>query len=65
MALARFLYGVAVGLVFGWVALVWLETLDTRWLLVAAALSLGLALLLHQRATREKRGRRWRRTTDL
>lgn len=65
MASARFLYGVAVGLMLGWIVLVWLEAVDTRWLLVAAALSLGFALALHQRVAREKRGRRWRKTQDL
>lgn len=65
MASARFLYGVAVGLVLGWITLVWLEAFDTRWLLVVAALSLGVALVLHQHVARERRGRRWRRTTDL
>ena len=65
MASARFLYGVAVGLVLGWTVLVWLDAVDTRWLLVVAALSLGVALALHQRVSREKRGRRWRKTSDL
>jgi hypothetical protein len=58
---AKFLYGLAVGLLTA-LGIVAFSESSSRWILVAAAAALALALFAHQRAVARSKGRRWRKT---
>jgi hypothetical protein len=57
----KFLYGLAVGLIVALGIMAFSES-SSRWILVAAAGALALALFAHQRAVTRSKGRRWRKT---
>lgn len=57
-----FLYGATAGLVAAWLAIATMTSIPSKWLLVGAAVTLALALLLHQRHVSLRKGRRWRKT---
>lgn len=58
---AKFLYGLASGLLAALGIMAFSEA-SSRWILVAAAVTLALALFAHQRAVARSKGRRWRKT---
>jgi hypothetical protein len=60
---AIFAYGVAVGLLVAYVAGQLLYALSGEWLLIGAAIALGIGLILHQRQVSLSKGRRWKKTT--
>lgn len=58
---AKFLYGLAAGLL-GAVGIVAFTESSSRWILVVAAATLAIAVFAHQRALARSKGRRWRKT---
>lgn len=60
---AFFLYGTAFGFVAAWALNILIESANSPWLLVGAAVALALALAVHQRHVSLSKGRRWRKTT--
>ncbi|HEU4320635.1 MAG TPA: hypothetical protein VFS66_11190 [Acidimicrobiia bacterium] len=63
MPRARFFYGVSAGCGIGWLLITF--ELFAGWILLAAALTLGIAIALHRQHQRQVTGRRWRRTHSL
>ena len=58
-----FLYGIAVGLVAAFTLSLPRDDSELmRWLVVASALVLAVAVLAHWSAVQRAKGRRWRRT---
>lgn len=58
---AKFLYGLAVGLLVALGIMAFSES-SARWILIATAAVLAIALFAHQRALARSKGRRWRKT---
>jgi uncharacterized membrane protein YccC len=62
MSRAAFFYGAAVAFGIAWLILWFLPGQTDAWLLLATAVSLAAALLLHERYVRASKGKRWHKT---
>lgn len=59
---ATFFYGIAAGLLVAYVMGQLLYAVTAQWLLIGSAISLAIALIIHQRHVSKSKGRRWKKT---